>query len=117
VSSHKRSFTIFLALSFLALVVAKVPVSRAAETFLAVNIEHFKFIPAVLQVHTGQAVNFVNKDNDPHTIAAQDGSFESTALDTGDSWKHTFTKPGTYTYICTLHPFMKGSITVIGDKR
>jgi plastocyanin len=118
-SPHKRSCTPFLALGFAALVltVTKIPTSRAAQTLSTVNIEHFKFIPAALQIHTGQAVNFVNKDGDPHTVTAQDASFESTALDTGDSWKHTFTKSGTYDYICTIHLFMKGTITVTGDKR
>ncbi len=107
----------FFCLGFLSLAIAAIPNGQAAETLESVNIDHFKFMPGVLQVHTGQTVNFLNKDGDPHTIASQDGSFESPALDIGDSWKHTFTKSGTYVYICTIHPFMQGKITVTGDKR
>jgi plastocyanin len=117
VSSLKYLSNAFLSLGFLSLAIAIIPNSQAAQTLTSVNIDHFKFMPGVLQVHTGQTVSFLNKDGDPHTIAAQDGSFESPALDAGDSWKHTFTKLGTYTYICTLHPFMQGNITVAGEKQ
>ncbi|HEX2667565.1 MAG TPA: plastocyanin/azurin family copper-binding protein [Gammaproteobacteria bacterium] len=33
-------------------------------------------------------------------------------MDTGDTYSYTFTKPGTYSYYCTLHPFMKGKVVV-----
>jgi plastocyanin len=50
----------------------------------------------------------------PHTVldAATARTFRSKPLDTGDSFAFTFTTPGTYQYICSLHPFMKGTVVV-----
>ncbi|AGY58152.1 cupredoxin domain-containing protein [Gloeobacter kilaueensis] len=89
---------------------------RAAAIPATVTIDRFQFQPVTLKVQAGQAVRFLNKDGEPHTVAAQDGSFTSPALDTGDSWSYAFTQPGTYPYICTIHPFMRGTITVTGAK-
>jgi plastocyanin len=49
----------------------------------------------------------------PHTATALDGeSFDSAAVDPGASWTHIFSKPGEYTYRCTLHPSMRATIVV-----
>jgi plastocyanin len=58
-------------------------------------------------------VRFVNHDDEAHTVTATDNSFDSAGMDTGDSWSHTFTRPGKYTYYCELHPYMKGTIIVL----
>ncbi|MBS0487066.1 MAG: amicyanin, partial [Proteobacteria bacterium] len=53
-----------------------------------------------------------NHDQTPHTIKARDGGFASSGMDTGDTYAHTFTTAGDYTYFCTLHPFMIGIVHV-----
>lgn len=70
------------------------------------------FTPKTLTVEAGQTVTFVNGDDDAHTVTAVDGSFDSKGLDTGDIWRHAFTKPGAYAYFCEMHPFMKGTVVV-----
>ena len=57
-------------------------------------------------------MKWTNEDDIPHTVRATDGSFHSKAMDTDDSFSTTFTKPGVYTYFCSLHPKMVGKVVV-----
>jgi plastocyanin len=72
----------------------------------------FDFSPMELSVKPGQTVTWKNADGEPHTVVSVDGLFRSAALDQNDTFKFTFDKPGTYKYICTIHPQMRGTITV-----
>lgn len=81
-----------------------------------VKIRNFKFEPANLAIAVGKTVQFINLDEEPHTATATDGTFNSKALDTDQTWSYTATKPGTYPYICSVHPFMKGTLTVTPQK-
>uniref|UniRef100_A0A9E7ZRR7 Cupredoxin family copper-binding protein n=1 Tax=Bosea sp. NBC_00436 TaxID=2969620 RepID=A0A9E7ZRR7_9HYPH len=92
------------------LVMAQAPI-EAADT-ARVKIDNFTFAPKVLIVKAGTAVTFENDDDIPHVVVANDGSFRSKALDTGDSYVFTFTKSGDFPYFCALHPHMQGTITV-----
>jgi plastocyanin len=99
-----------LAIVILALAVP-VPVfaDNAANT---VEISGFMYAPDTLTIHAGESVTWVNHDQDPHTIVGKNNEFHSEALDTNDKFTYTFKKPGTYTYFCTLHPQMTGTVTV-----
>jgi len=57
-------------------------------------------------------VTWTNADDDLHTVVANDHSFRSPALDSGDAFSHTFAKPGAYPYSCSLHPEMTGEVVV-----
>ena len=87
------------------------PTSNAART---ISISNFTFAPAAMSVPAGQELTWINEDDAPHTVQGSDpGSpLKSAALDTGDKYSVTLTKPGEYRYFCTLHPHMTGSITV-----
>ena len=80
----------------------------------AVSIMNFAFSPAALTVKAGTTVTWTNKDSDAHTVTSQGsgGPLASAALSTGQSYSYTFTKPGTYSYLCTIHPFMTATVTV-----
>ena len=78
----------------------------------AVTISDFKFNPAQLTVPAGASVTWTNQDEEPHTVAAKDGSFHSPGLDTHGSYSFTFTAPGSYDYVCSIHPFMTGTVVV-----
>lgn len=80
--------------------------TNAAKT---VKIADFKFGPP-LTVSKGTKVTFENTDAAPHNAVGD--KFKSADLTEGESDTVTFTKAGTYDYVCTFHPFMKGSITV-----
>jgi plastocyanin len=90
---------------------AKSPTSPPAID-ATVKIHNFKFEPANLAIAVGKTVQFINVDEEPHTATATDGVFNSKALDTNQTWNYTATKPGTYPYLCSIHPFMKGTLTV-----
>lgn len=77
-----------------------------------VSISNFAFVPAVLTVHSGGTVSWTNGDEDPHTVAATGGPFRSPTLAIGGTYRYRFTKPGRYPYICTIHPFMHGTVVV-----
>jgi len=79
-----------------------------------VDIQKFAFVPKEITVAPGTAVTWTNLDETPHTLKASDGSFASKALDTSDTFQQTFSKEGDYTYFCTLHPFMTGTVHVRG---
>ena len=104
-----------LLLAGLTQVLADEPVKDAAST-ATVNIDNFKFAPASLTVTAGTTVTWKNEDDSPHRIGDKNGTFKSAALDTDDTFSHTFTVPGQYAYICTIHPYMAGTIIVKSDK-
>jgi plastocyanin len=79
----------------------------------AVDIENFAFVPPNLSVTSGATVTWTNRDDVPHTVSADDGkSFDSSALAQGQTFQITAGPPGTYTYFCRIHPFMKATLTV-----
>lgn len=86
---------------------------NAQSSQTKVKIINFKYEPASLKLDIGETAQFINQDEEPHTVTAKDGSFNSKALDTDQTWTYTPTKPGTYPYFCSIHPYMKGTITVM----
>jgi plastocyanin len=77
-----------------------------------VKIDNFTFAPATLKVAVGTQVTWTNRDDEPHTVVSNDGSVKSKALDTGEKFTFTFSKPGSYPYFCSVHPQMKGTVVV-----
>jgi plastocyanin len=91
---------------------ATAAVENKASGEIAVGIENFAFSPGTITVPAGSTVRWINQDDSPHNIAAEDKSFKSKTLDTGDNFSYTFAKPGAYKYYCSLHPRMTGTILV-----
>lgn len=77
-----------------------------------VGIQNFKFAPAALTVKVGTTVVWTNKDSVAHSVNFTTGGINSSTLNKNDTFAFTFTMPGTYAYICSIHPFMHGSVTV-----
>lgn len=93
---------------------AAAPADTAPVAGNAVTIKNFAFAPAALMVKVGTTVTWTNQDSDAHTVTSQNGTgpLSSAALNTGQTYSYTFTKPGTYAYLCTIHPFMTATVTV-----
>jgi LPXTG-motif cell wall-anchored protein len=87
------------------------PVARAAGSG-SVQIHDFAFAPKSLTVQVGDRVSWFNQGPSGHSATADDGSFDTGVLSKGASGSFTFKTPGTFSYHCTPHPFMKASITV-----
>jgi plastocyanin len=98
-----------LALALLGIFLAAAPAFAEGVTVLMKN---FDFSPMTLAVPPGTTVTWKNLDGEPHTVVSVDGAFRSAALDQNDTFKFTFAKPGTYKYLCSIHPKMMATITV-----
>jgi plastocyanin len=70
------------------------------------------FRPASIEIAAGTTVEWANEDPLAHSVTSPDGAFDSGLIESGRSWRRTFTTPGTYRYTCTPHPFMRGVIVV-----
>ena len=79
-----------------------------------ISIHEFMFSPTSVTVTAGTTVHWKNLDPEPHTIRSVDATFKSDALDQDDTFAFKFDKPGTYRYVCSIHPQMLGTIVVKG---
>ena len=76
-------------------------------------IKDFHFTPETLTVKVGEKVTWINRDEEPHTVVSVEKQFKkSSALDTDQEFTITADAPGTYTYYCSVHPKMTGTIVV-----
>jgi amicyanin len=76
-----------------------------------VSITNFAFDPTALTVKVGTTVTWTNNDVVAHTVTFTDVA-NSPVLNRGDNFSRQFTKAGTYSYICSIHPFMHGMVVV-----
>ena len=102
--------------SFYVLAALPVPASAAVQSAAAmdatISIDKFMFEPTSLTVTAGTTVHWKNLDPEPHTVRGVETNFRSDPLDQNDSFAHRFDKPGTYRYVCSIHPQMLGTIIV-----
>ena len=78
----------------------------------AISIDNFAFAPATLTVHAGSTVTWTNRDEEPHTVVANDGSFHSPGMGSQATFSYTFAKAGTFDYVCSIHPYMHATVVV-----
>ncbi|WP_422615747.1 plastocyanin/azurin family copper-binding protein [Nocardia jejuensis] len=91
------------------------PASTAASVPTGPNdviITNFAFAPATLTVTAGTTVTWTNRDEEPHNVSPAAGGFTSPNLGTGATYTFTFTTAGSFTYVCSIHPFMHGTVVV-----
>src|SRR5262249_26380986 len=81
----------------------------------AVAIKNFGFSPATITVQTGSPPVLTQRDPGQHDITFDGDGISSSALNHNDTFSHTFTAAGTYHYICSIHPFMHGTVVVTGS--
>lgn len=102
---------VFVAFSA-ALGIGAAPASAATHT---VVIKQYAYTPAALTVAQGDTVTWTNADQASHDITLTHGpaALHSPMLATGQSWSHTFTVAGSYSYLCSVHPDMVASVMVL----
>ena len=86
--------------------------NQPSATSVAVKIDNFVFGPQAITVPIGTTVTWTNSDDIPHTAVSTDGTFKSKVMDTDEKFSYTFTKAGTYSYYCSVHPKMTGQVVV-----
>lgn len=87
----------------------------AEPTVHRVLIERFAFVPERLEIRAGDRVEWLNRDLAPHTATAGDRAWDTEGLTKGQAASLAFPAPGTFAYICSYHPHMRGEIVVLGD--
>lgn len=122
--THKSTRAAFAALALVAAVLTAAVTARTdpmtpgsptpgpTSAPIAVKIVNFTFSPQKVVIPVGGSVTWTNNDDVAHTATASDNSFDSGNLANGQSWTHMFTKAGKYSYICSYHPNMTGTIVV-----
>src|SRR6266568_1697774 len=100
-----------LAVAFLVLFQAPSP---AAAASFSVQIENYAYAPSSITVEVGDTITWTNDDTAPHTITTSSGpqALSSPYLSKGQSWGFTFRAPGTYSYYCAVHPYMRAQVIV-----
>jgi plastocyanin len=89
-------------------------IAHAAPAPAEVKIDNFSFGPATLSVAMGTTVTWTNRDDIPHTVVSSDDpkAFKSKVLDTDEKFSYTFATAGTFSYFCSVHPKMTGTVVV-----
>ena len=92
---------------------ASSPASSLASTNAVSMTDSLKFEPQAITVTAGTEVTWTS-GTVPHTVTANDGSFDSGNIEAKKTYKRTFDKAGTFDYYCKLHgkTTMFGSVTV-----
>lgn len=91
---------------------SSLPGSGKGEVY-NVTIRGMAFSPTPLAINTGDTVVWKNFDSVAHTVTSDTGlEMQSGQIKQGESYSHTFTAPGTYSYHCLIHPYMKGTVVV-----
>jgi len=81
-----------------------------AKELNMITIRNMAFHPLLLTVKAGTTVTWTNEDSAPHAIKSD--TFNSENLNKNDTFKYTFSEKGSFDYICSIHPYMKGTIVV-----
>jgi len=80
---------------------------------MTVDIKNFAFNPLTAQIKKGGSVVWINNDSVAHTITFNSSSMPSSSvLSPGQSFTTTFATTGTFSYHCSIHPMMQGSVVV-----
>lgn len=78
----------------------------------SVTISGSSFSPGTLTIQRGVTVTWTNTDSNPHTVTADNNSFNSGTLNPNATFSHTFNTAGTFPYHCNFHSGMNGSVVV-----
>ena len=90
------------------------PRARTAAS-ASVTMKDFSFSPASVTVDVGDSVTWANRGREPHT-ATGDG-FDTGTLDAGESGSAKFSRAGSFAYVCSIHPNMRGTVRVVASSR
>ena len=118
--THIRKHTALIVFAISSLFLANFALGQAEKGASAANaktnqivIKDFHFTPQTLTVKAGEKITWINRDEEPHTVVSVEKQFKKSApLDTDQEFTITAGAPGTYTYFCSVHPKMTGTIVV-----
>ena len=98
------------------LVATTTTLTPAPAASYSVDISGFTYVPSALTIRVGDSVVWTNRDSAIHTVTFRDSSVTSSAgLQEGDTHSVTFTSPGTFSYVCSPHTSIQGTITFVSE--
>jgi len=78
-----------------------------------IAITNFAFSPATITINKGDTIVWTNMGSVSHTVTSDSGNeLASSSLPNGQTYSHTFNIIGTFSYHCSIHTMMKGTVTV-----
>jgi plastocyanin len=89
--------------------------ARAAMTpqqAVKISIADFAFKPGDITIAAGQTITWTNNDGAPHGLEYEDGAQGTDLLLPGANFSRRFAQPGSYDYVCPIHPYMSGHVLV-----
>jgi len=86
--------------------------TAAAVSTKRINIVDFSFSPTHVTIAKGTRVRWVNTGSVGHTSTSNNGKWDSGTIAAGSSFSRVFKKAGTFRFHCSIHPTMKGKVTV-----
>lgn len=89
---------------------AAAPASQGATKTIEIKVNEMSFSPTMVTAHVGDTISWVNVGVIPHTVTANDGTFDKTPLAPGERFNWVVNKEGTVNYVCTYHPGMDGML-------
>lgn len=101
-----------LVLAAFAVMPVRVSRGEGNASLATIKIENFTYNPNAVTVPVGTTVTWVNNDIVPHDVVSDDKSFKSKLLEKDEHFSYVFSKPGTYHYVCSIHPRMNANIVV-----
>lgn len=88
------------------------PNANLPPASMNVSIQSFSFVKDNMTIAIGTTVRWTNNDTVTHTVTSDNNMFASPDLSPGQSFEYTFNTEGTFTYHCSIHPMMTGTIIV-----
>ena len=116
--TRSEAIRLLLAISFITMSIltfGQVEKEAAADNTKTnpIVIKDFHFDPQILTVRSGEKITWINRDEEPHVVVSVEKQFKKSGpLDTDQEFTITAGDPGTYTYYCSIHPKMTGTIVV-----
>ena len=106
-----KSYMLLLSLTVLS---ATLPCrsSAGSASSVTIKIQNFTYNPNPITVPVGATVTWVNTDIVPHDVVSDDKTFKSKLLEKDEHFSYVFSKPGTYHYVCSIHPKMTANVIV-----
>ncbi len=112
-SSFAKSLQVSVLAFVMLLALATPHLPQASAATYSVSIVDFAFQPNFLLIELGDTVVWTNTVSTPHTTTADGGQWDSGVMGKDDTFSYTFNSLGTFTYVCSIHPSMTGTIEVV----
>jgi plastocyanin len=115
-SRIKNVLAILLTVFFVAFLTGMTTSAKdnSSSKIVDITIQSFAFNPDAVEISAGDVVRWTNMDSADHTVVGS--IFKSGTIPKGQNYQFRFTESGVYNYECSIHPFMKGTITVVANK-